>query len=208
MFVVHRELESKPNMEFRMHEIGLHYYDPRKEQHLTFVITVSDNNTGFTKRQIKGAELAQTLYKTLSYPSMNDFKWVIHSNQIKDCPVMIQDIDVAIKIWGNNIYALKGKTTQSKRYLVARDYVKVPRGLLKLHKEFFLTTDIFFVKKIPFFLTLSRKIFFTAVNHLTDRTVPQIFKAFKKMHQYYLKCGFHITTVRADVEFAPLKTLI
>jgi hypothetical protein len=27
MFVVHRE-PDKPNMEFRMHESGLHYYDP------------------------------------------------------------------------------------------------------------------------------------------------------------------------------------
>jgi hypothetical protein len=28
------------------------------------------------------------------------------------------------------------------------------------------------------------------------------------MYQYYLQCGFHITTVHADGEFAPLKTLI
>jgi hypothetical protein len=58
MFVVHQELESKPNMEFKMHKSGLHYYDPRKEQHLTFVNTVSENKTGFTKRQIKCAEIA------------------------------------------------------------------------------------------------------------------------------------------------------
>jgi hypothetical protein len=32
MYVVHRESESKPNMEFRMHESGLHYYDPRKNE--------------------------------------------------------------------------------------------------------------------------------------------------------------------------------
>jgi hypothetical protein len=51
--------------------------------------------------------------------------------------------------------------------------------LLKLHKEVFLTTDIFFVNRISFFLTLSRKISFTDVNHLADRAVPQIFKAFK-----------------------------
>jgi hypothetical protein len=70
---------------------------------------------------------------------------------------------------------------------VARDYVKVSIELLKLHKEVFLTTDIFFVKKIPFLLTLSRKIYFTDVNHLADRTVPQNFKAFKEMHQYYLQ---------------------
>jgi hypothetical protein len=114
MFVVHQESQGKPNMEFRMHRCGLHYYDPRNEKHLAFVNTVSENKEGFTKRQIKSAELAITLYKTLSYPSMKDFKWVIQSNQIKDCPVTVQDIDVARKIWVKNIAAPKGKTTRSK----------------------------------------------------------------------------------------------
>jgi hypothetical protein len=91
---------------------------------------------------------------------------------------------------------------------VARDYVKVPLEFMKLHKEVFLTTDIFFVNKNPFFLTLSRKITFTAVNHLADRTVPQIFKAFKEIYHFYLQRGFHITVVHADGEFAPLKPLI
>jgi hypothetical protein len=123
---------------------------------------------------------------------------VIHSNQIKDFPVMIQYIDVAMNIWGKNIAALKGKTTWSNTHLVARDYVKVPKELLKLDKYFFLITDISFVNKITFFLTLSRNICFISVNHLTDRTVPHIFKAFKEMHQQYLQRGFHITTVYAD----------
>jgi hypothetical protein len=77
MCAVHWESQGKPNMEFRMHKCGLHYYDPRNENHLVFVNTVSENKEGFTKRKIKGAELARTLYKTLSYPSMKDFKWVI-----------------------------------------------------------------------------------------------------------------------------------
>jgi hypothetical protein len=57
-------------------------------------------------------------------------------------------------------------------------------------------------------LTLSRNITSTAINHLADRTVPQIFKAFKEIYQYYLRCGFRITVVHADGEFAPLKPLI
>jgi hypothetical protein len=150
MFFVHRESESKPIMEFKMHKSGLHYYDPRKEQHPTFVNTVSENKTGFTNRQIKCAEIARNLYKTLSYPSMKDFRWVIWSNQIKECPMTIPYIDAATKIWDKNIAALKGKTTRSKTHPVARDYVKVPKELLKLHKEVFLTTYIFFVNKIPF----------------------------------------------------------
>jgi hypothetical protein len=122
--------------------------------------------------------------------------------------VTVQYIDVARKIWGKNIVALKGKTTWSKSILVDRDYVKVPMEIMKLHKEVFLTTYIFFVNNIPFFLTLSRKICFTAVNHLADRTVPHIFKAFKEMYQFYLQRGFHIKTVHADGEFVPLKPLI
>jgi hypothetical protein len=49
---------------------------------------------------------------------------------------------------------------------------------------------------------------FTAVNHLADRMVPQIFKVFKDIYEYYLQRGFHITAVHADGEFAPLKPLI
>ncbi len=91
---------------------------------------------------------------------------------------------------------------------MARDFVKIPTELLKLHKEVFMTADIFFVNKIPFFLTLSRKMCFTAVNHLANRTVPTIFKALKEIYQYYLQRGFRITVLHADGEFAPLKTLI
>jgi hypothetical protein len=105
-FVVHRESESKPNMGFRMHECGLHYYDPRKTDHLAFISTFSKNKEGFTKRQIKVAKTARALYTILSYPSMKDLKWVIRSNQIKNCPVTVQYVNVAITIWGKNIAAL------------------------------------------------------------------------------------------------------
>jgi hypothetical protein len=113
MFVVHREGIGKPNMHFKMHSSGLHYYDP-KDNEFTFVNTVSENLQGFTKRQIKGAELAKVLYSNLGYPSMKDFRWIIQSNQIKDCPVTVEDVDTAHKIFGKDIAALKGKTTRSK----------------------------------------------------------------------------------------------
>jgi hypothetical protein len=120
MFVVHREPEGKPDMEFRMHESGLHYFDPRDSEFI-FVNTVSENKAGFTKRQIKEAEVARSLYSKLNYPSWKDFKWIIRSNQIKDCPVTVDHVDTALKIWGKNVAALKGKTTRTKPDPVARD---------------------------------------------------------------------------------------
>jgi hypothetical protein len=180
MFVVHRHSEGKPGMEFWMHEMGLHYFDPRDSE-FTCINTVSENKTGFMKRQIKDMEAARSLCSKVNYLSWKDFKWIIRSNQIKDCPATIEHVDTALWIWGKNIMALKRKTTQTKPDPVARDFVKVPMELLKLHKEMYITANLFCVVKIPFFLMLSCKICFTAINNLADRTVPQIFMAFKEI---------------------------
>jgi hypothetical protein len=158
MFVVHHELEGKPDMEFWMHKSGLHYFDPRDSKFI-FVNTVSENKAGFTKRQIKEAEVApRSLYSKLNYPSWKDIKWIIRRNQMKDSPVTVNHVDTALKIWGKNVAALKGKTTQTKPDPVAMDFVKVSVELLKLHKEVYMTANLFLVNKIPFFLTLSCKI--------------------------------------------------
>ena len=125
-FVVHRKATNKKNMEFRMHANGLHCYDPREYiTQFAFMETVAGNKKGFTKRQIKDAENAKNLYTTLSYPSVKDYKWVIHSNQIKNCPVTVEDVATASKIWGKNVDALKGKTTRRKPEVVKGDLVKV-----------------------------------------------------------------------------------
>jgi hypothetical protein len=57
MFVVHREPEEKPDMEFWMHKSGPHYFDLRDSE-FNFGNTVSKNKAGFTKRQIKEVEVA------------------------------------------------------------------------------------------------------------------------------------------------------
>ena len=66
----------------------------------------------------------------------------------------------------------------------------------------------FYVNKIPFMLTLSRKICCTVVNCPANRTVPKIFAAFKEIYQYYLHRGFCITAVHSGGEIAPLQALI
>ena len=79
MFIVHIEAEGKPNMEFRMHKSGLHYYDPHNK-YFAFINTISGNKEGYTQRNVKGAEVTRTVYAKLCYPSWKDFKWVIRRN--------------------------------------------------------------------------------------------------------------------------------
>lgn len=79
---------------------------------------------------------------------------------------------------------------------------------MKLHNEVQLLVDIFFVNSIAFFISLSRVIYFTATNHLTDRKTNTIFGAFKEIYAYYMRRGFRIVTVYADGEFEPLMPMI
>ena len=47
-----------------MHKRGLHYYEPRNK-YFEFINTVSGNKKGYTQIQVKGAEVARTLYGKL-----------------------------------------------------------------------------------------------------------------------------------------------
>jgi hypothetical protein len=206
-FVVHRSQHGMPDMRFELHKSGLHIYNPKQEQ-LTFLQTVQDKMEGFTKRQVIGAQQARNLYAKLAYPSIKDFEWAVISNQIQDCPVTKNDIEVAQLIWGKDVSALKGKTVRSNAPGVKGITLSVPKEFMKLNKDVLLTMDLFFVNKIVFFLTLSRKIDFTAVNHLSNKKASTIFKAFKEIYKYYLQRGFRITEIHADNEFGALQALI
>jgi hypothetical protein len=47
-FIVHRDAAGLPDMHFRLHNLGLHVYNPKLEQ-LAFLNIVQDNMEGFTK---------------------------------------------------------------------------------------------------------------------------------------------------------------
>ncbi len=93
----------------------------------------------------------------------------------------------AYKIWGPSVAALKGKTVRKKPEPIKTDIVSIPKEIRELHKEVTLTANIFFMNKIPFFVTLSRVLYFTMVTHPPDRSLGQIFKVLKGILYYYLQ---------------------
>ena len=92
--------------------------------------------------------------------------------------------------------------------MVASDRINIPKEIANLKKSVFLTANIFFVNRIPFFIYLIRKIDFTGVSHLKVRTSEIISDAFKAIFRFYPQHGFHIQTVHTDGEFGALKYLI
>ena len=93
------------------------------------------------------------------------------------------------------------RDTKSAVQVILVNFFKVTQGSV-------LNTGHFFCKLDSIIFDTKLKIRFTAVNHLANRTVPQIFVAFKEMYQYYLHRGFCITAVHSDGEFAPFQALV
>ena len=69
IFIVHHEKNKKSNAHFRIHDIGLRYYEPA--EYFTFVITVEDNKKHYGKWKTKAAEMAAELYRIVTYPSVS-----------------------------------------------------------------------------------------------------------------------------------------
>ncbi len=75
------------------------------------MVTVEEIMKPFSEQQIVLAEKARTLLAGLGFPSKSDYKWILRSNQVKECPVTTEDAMVAREIWGPDVPSLKGKTT-------------------------------------------------------------------------------------------------
>ena len=104
-----------------MHKDGLHYHDTINRE-ITLVQTVQENEEGYSQRQIQDAKKARDLYAKVGYPSTRDFKNIITKNLILNCPVTTSDVARADKIYGQDIHALKGKTTRTKPKPVVIDF--------------------------------------------------------------------------------------
>ena len=75
-FLVHRDSVGLPDIPFREHANGLHFFDPR-DTNFTFIETVESNMKLFSKRQIASADKARSLYASLGFPSTKDFLWIL-----------------------------------------------------------------------------------------------------------------------------------
>ena len=84
---------------------------------------------------------------------------------------------------------------------VRTEYIEVPRDFLLLVKNVTLVADVMFVNKVPFPITMSRKIKFITVEFLSSRRAKQLSYSIKRVLQLYRRAGLSVQTVLMDMEF-------
>ena len=199
-FIVHGDNKK---LKFTMSPQGLYYFDTTPKKNDTLMIqTVQANEDGFTTRQVQQTRLARHLYALLGRPSPNDFIKFVRNNQLKNCPVSVDDANRSIRIYGPDIPALRGKSVRIQpTHVIVPEISPVPDDILRDHSNIHLCIDICFVNNIPFLVTISRSIKLRTVDHLQDTQQETVLKSLEQVTQIYTSRGFTVQHIHADGGF-------
>ena len=67
---------------------------------------------------------------------------IITINVIKQYPVTVEDLDICEKVFGRDIYTLKGKTVNTKPNSLVNDYIYIPQELKDKHQTIEICVNI------------------------------------------------------------------
>jgi hypothetical protein len=133
------------------------------------------------------------LYHIIECPSIENFKAILRQNIIKTCPVTIEDVNVAERIFGPDIGTLKGKSTRKKPTPVKSDLIEIPRELKQLHQDLTFCMDIMFINGMRMLTGIDRSIRFRALTALDSRSESDIYRCIDAIFRLYSKAGLKIT---------------
>ena len=90
------------------------------------ISSVAENRKWHMQQQYEYAKRARKLYHILGRPMIENFKALLKMNAIKNCPVTIEDVTIAQRIFGPDVSTLKGKSVRRPAKPVRDDLVEIP----------------------------------------------------------------------------------
>jgi hypothetical protein len=180
--------------------------DPsNKKTQWLFFNTVTENKQLYSKREQKAAIQARTSQNIMMFPSTRQYMNIADKSLLRNNPIERADIVAAEDIYGSNIGSLKGKTVTHKALPVDGRIAGVPQAIRDKFQSVTLSLDLFFINKIPFFLTISHGLHFGTVETIRSRHIDLVLQGVKQVIGHYARRGFRVDAIHADPEFTPLQ---
>ena len=168
----------------------------------SFVSTVKQNKSFFTRDQIARADRARKLMQYVGWPSLADFKKYISSNLIHNANVTVDDVNRAEFIYGQAPPLIQGKMTRQVPTPAHQQHLlPLPPPIAEHHHEVSLCVDFFFVNGMSFLHTVSRNIQFRSISRTRTRSAREYSRVIKEVINKYELRGFRVSTVEGDNEF-------
>ncbi len=161
---------------------------PPESQHL-HVNTVRDNFDGFTKKQIQHPQEARRLMLMTGVPLEWNFQSMVCLNQLKNCPIMHDDVKITHAIYGCDLANTRGKMVRRKPDHVETDYVEIPTDILTFHCNVTLVVDVMFVNSVPFLVSALRNMNLITIEHAPKRTASKLGHLLQCIVNVYAKAG-------------------
>ena len=189
---------------------GLYYYDVKENSatvnSYSFLSTVRSNKDYFNRKEIEGADKARLLQGNIGWPSTQDLKELIASNQIINCSVTVADVNRAEAIYGPQVPLLKGKMVRRRpEHIVNVPRVPISTHILKHHPTDEINMDFMFVNGAPYLHTKSTVVKFLSVQYCTGRGRKEMERGIDKVTSKFTQRGFDITAFNGDNEFEKLR---
>ncbi len=198
-------------VEFKSSPCGLHYLDVTDEDSRVewmLVNTVQANFEGFTRREMEKEYEAQRLQGMIGNPTKKEFTGMVHEKLITNCPVTVQDINNANRIFGPDLANLRRKTTRTKPECVRVKIVQIPWDFVQLHKYVMLVADVMFVNGLPFLLNSARGLSLVTIEYLPSRIAKRLVHTLQIVFRIYGTAGFIVQVAMMDMEFEKLKDML
>ena len=190
---------------------GLYYHDTANQTSsavidYSFLSTVAQNKEYFSRAEIEGADQARILQDNISWPSTEDYKHYISSNQLRNCTVTIDDVTRAEAIYGPQVPILKGKMVRRRpEHFTSIPRVQIPAPLLEHHPTDELNMDYMYINGTPYLHTKSSVIKFNSVQHCKGRGRKEMERGIDKVTSKFTQRGIKIIAYNGDNEFEKLR---
>ena len=182
---------------------GFYFMDTTNNvQESAFLInTVENKRLNYSNRDYSQAVLAQNLQQTIGHPSLKSFLKIIDNNLLKNCSITRRDIMIAKDIFGPDVGDLKGKTVRNSPAPVKVPVTSIPEPIMSHYRNVVLASDIMFVNKVAFLVTISRHLYFGTTEAIANQQLKTVAQSIKQEYKLYLQRGFRITHLLMDGQF-------
>ena len=154
------------------HQFSPEFIKSIEKQGTQSLSAIKENTTGNTNQQQERAKEAQQLCHIIGAPTAKNFKHLIESNQIQNCPVTLEDIDVS---------HVKGKTMRRNPIATTAMTVTMPKELKEQNENITSHIDMMHVNKIGFMTSMSHPLCCCGCKHVANNAKDSFHNALDKM---------------------------
>ena len=166
---------------------------------------VDDNKSHYTASDIAKEDAAKKLYEHLTMPGYQKFIRLLDSNYFRNCPVTSHDVRHAIKIYGEDLAAIKGKTFRHRpRPIHHVTQLDIPPSILELYPKVVLSIDYMIVQgNTMLFPSLQITNFGLSIQSIKEKLTKKIYlpvsgKLYNHMLLWGCKCHKLIQTMNLN----------